>query len=435
MYRLIQLSDHRVPENFMEQFNLDINYQKTDYLAESIDTTEWNNKLYTEAVFADGKKKLDGILECCKKIHDELNRQIGNQDEDVKNQKTAIRDFNPTEFWRHQYFKDLEDEIKKVFGFRTVSIQPYIEKYNSKDKTFESKIMNCAIYQVNRYPIEGIVTDNGFYDNSNSLILDIYVTLGLLSKLEADEIVGIFLHEFGHAIDPALVSISYTEVNALSKYLTDRKSKLTTAEKKTIKDYHTEDNGIKGGFTALLMAVGIHAVSLWDNIKALFGNKAANAKKKLEKIKKLVQSDNEKFNRQNFTEAFADNFARMYGYGVPCARGVKKITKESSNAISSRWKKETQRQNAILSMTTDALKDSHKTDIHRIHALIKEYESDINDPNTPAVVKNQLKDDLEEMKKVLDEYMNNFGDFQNSVNRLIYEELVKGDQKDEVKTE
>ena len=432
MYRPVQLTDRRVKPWVENSFNIDFN--KPDLFNESIDNTQWNDTLYTEAVFGDGKKKLDGILECITKIHNELLTQIGNHEEDEKNKIKNPRIFNPKAFWKHQYFKDLEDEIKKVFGFRSVLIQPCIEKYNSKDKMFESKMMNCAIYQVNRFPIEGIVTDNGFYDKSNSLTLDIVVTLGLIKNLEPDEIVGIFLHEFGHAIDPALASISYTEVNALSKYLTDRKGALTTAEKNTLKSYKMNEGDKDGGIGGLLMAVGVPAKTIFTAIKGFIFGKEAVTKRNLEKIRKIVQSDNEKFNKQNFTEAFADNFARMYGYGVPCARGIQKISKSVDDRISSRWKKEKMRQQAILDMTKDALNDAHKTDVHRIYALIKEYEADIKNPNTPAVVKNQLKEDLEEMKKLLNQYLNNFSEFQNRINKLIYEELKQQDKSD-VKTE
>lgn len=426
------MTDIRLKPWMESRFTIDFN--KRDSFNESIDNTLWNDTLYTEAVFADGKKKLDGILECVTKIHNELLAQIGNHEEDEKNKIKNPRIFNPKAFWKHQYFKDLEDEIKKVFGFRSVLIQPFIEKYNSKDKMFESKMMNCAIYQVNRFPIEGIVTDNGFYDKSNSLTLDIVVTLGLIKNLEPDETVGIFLHEFGHAIDPALASISYTEVNALSKYLTDRKGALTAAEKNTLKSYKMNDGDKDGGIGGLLMAVGVPAKTIFSAIKGFIFGKEAVTKKNLEKLRKIVQSDNEKFNKQNFTEAFADNFARMYGYGVSCARGIQKISKSIDDRVSSRWKKEKMRQQAILDMTKDALNDVHKTDVHRIYALIKEYEADIKNPNTPAVVKNQLKEDLEEMKKLMNQYLNNFSEFQNRINKMIYDELQQQD-KSSAKTE
>lgn len=426
MYRPIQLSDNRIKFSITEKFELSIN--SSNIVEDVINNSEWNDSLYMEAVFSDGKKKLDGILSCVTKLHDELNDQINNQIQDEHNKIKNPRRFNPTAFWKHQYFKDLEDEIKKVFGFRVVQIQPYIEKYISKDKMFESKILNCGIYQVNRYPVEGIVTDNGFYDKSNSLTIDIFISLGLIKDLEPDEIVGIFLHEFGHAIDPALVSISYTEINALSKYLTDRKGSLTSNEKKVMNTYSHTEVCEKGGLNGLLMAVGIPAKTLLTAIKGFIFGKEKVMNRNIEKIRKLVNKDGEKFNKQNYTEAFADNFARMYGYGPSCMRGIKKISKALEGRLQSRWSKERVRQQVIMDMTKDALNDMHKTDVHRIYSLIKEYETDIKDPNTPKVVKDQLTDDLNEVKKILNEYLNNFSEFQNRINKMIYDELSKNDK-------
>ena len=70
-----------------------------------------------------------------------------------------------------------------------------------------------------------------------------------------------------------------------------------------------------------------------------------------------------------------------------------------------------------------SLKNEHKTDVHRIKALIREYYEDINDPNTSKEVKNQLTDDVKEVEKVLDMYLNDFDAFQNNINRIISEEI------------
>lgn len=422
MFNPIQLTDIRATST---------PYSLSNIISESSDIIDDFTSLYTEAVFADGKKKLDSILACITKIKAELTQQIANHEEDEKNKIKNARKFNPEQFWRNQYFKDLEDEIKKVFGFRIVSIQPYIEKYNSKDKTFESKILNCAIYQVNRYPIEGIVTDNGFYDKSNSLILDIYITLGIINMLEPDEILGILLHEMGHSVDPALVSIKYTEMNILAKYLTDRKGAINSTEKK-VADKLKLDEGKNIKLTKLMRSVGIPAKTILHSVKSfIFGGKKATDKN-IEKIRKLISGDKEKFNKQNFTEAFADNFARMYGYGVPCMRGIEKIAKDYDKKIKSRWAFEKARQQAIIEITTDALKDVHKTDIHRINALIKETEEDLKNPNISATVKKQLQSDIDELKKLINIYTNDFSEFQNRVNKAIYEELQKNDA---IKTE
>ena len=77
----------------------------------------------------------------------------------------------------------------------------------------------------------------------------------------------------------------------------------------------------------------------------------------------------------------------------------------------------------IIGMATYALKDVHKTDIHRCKSLIKEYQMDIDDPNTPAKVKEQLQTDLDELKKIMDSYFNSFSEFQNKVNKLIADSL------------
>lgn len=98
--------------------------------------------------------------------------------------------------------------------------------------------------------------------------------------------------------------------------------------------------------------------------------------------------------------------------------------------MNSRIKKEKARQDAIIYITQQMINDVHKTDIHRIRALLKEYDMDINDPNTPAAVKKQLQDDKAELEKVLDEYLNNFGEFQNRVNKVINDELIKKEARD-----
>ena len=115
----------------------------------------------------------------------------------------------------------------------------------------------------------------------------------------------------------------------------------------------------------------------------------------------------------------------MYGFGTYLVTALKKMTFTVDKPWLSRFKKERKRQDAIISMTKDALKDEHKTDIHRIHALIKEYENDLKDPNISKEVKEEMKEDIGELKKVLNEYLNHFDSFQAKVYKLIDEELTK----------
>lgn len=406
-------------ELFLERFTFDF----IDRTGESIERD--NIKLFSEAVFTGGREKVTPIIEKCEKCKELLDTMIKEQ-EDNNTHK-----FDPKKFWRDKVWKDLEDEVEKVFGFRNVQIHPLIEKYSSEDKTFESKSLNALIYHLDRYPIDGLVTDKGFYDKSHSIIMEVYITLGLVKALSADEIVAVLLHEFGHSIDPALVDITYTEVNILSKYLTDRKKSINKAEQKVMDSM----KGLKtflGSVSKLVQDIG-HKINFTANsLIGIFTSKKGFEKRNLAKLKKLLSNEKGDFNRQNYGEAFADNFARMYGLGAQLMSGIKKLTDSEVAMRTSRISLEKKRQQVIMSITEAMLKDNHKTDIHRIRSLIKEYEEDIKDPNIPAEVKKQLEQDVDEVRKILDQYLNNYDEFHNRVNQMINDELSRLDENNEI---
>ena len=175
-------------------------------------------------------------------------------------------------------------------------------------------------------------------------------------------------------------------------------------------------SGVKKGINAIIDA---------------FRGKEGRQKKKLEQLQKAMEKETIEFNRKEYSEAFADNFARMYGFGPEMATSLKKLSKDVDKRIS-RIEKEKKREEVIFNITEAAIKDVHKTDVHRVKALIKEYYADINDPNTPAEVKKQLKEDVKEVEIVLEQFMNDFSEFQNRVNKMINDEL---DKMNDVKTE
>lgn len=396
-------------------------------------TENVSDEFFSEAVFADGKKTVEPILAAITNCKNILGEEIKKVDETTKLHKTnksiEVYKFDPKKYWKNKAWKDLEDSIMKVFGFRYCEVNPYIEKYISKVNDFESRELNCAVYHADRFPIEGLVTDKGFYDETHSTTMMIYITLGLIKDLEADELLAVLLHEFGHTIDPALTSITYAKTNVLSKYLTDRTGSLTNAEKKAL-------GKKKDNFAIILCAIlGAYIagglVALFKFIYEKIIGKEKIEEKRLQSIKKAVQNEKEEFNRQQFSEAFADNFARMYGYGAVLARALSKLSKHIEGMIlSTSWgKKESKRRDFITSMTIDALQDVHKTDIHRVRSLIKEYKADIADPTTPPQVKKYLESDLKELESVLELYLNDFSEFQNKVNRTINDALIEKEER------
>ena len=410
MYKPIQINnDKKSVMEIMESFNLQ-HYCDTPLSS--------NNKVFfTEAVFTDGKKNIEPLLEIIDNIKNILNEEI------KKQELNNNYEFDPKAYWRRSEFKYLEDKLKEIFGFRTVAIHPLIEKYISAEKIFESKELNAIVYNDNRFPIDALVTEKGFYDKTKSCVMEIWITLGLIKTLEKEEILAILLHEFGHSIDPALVDITYHEINILSKYLTDRKKSLSNNEKKLVKLTKNKIGAFVIPLTMSILSSIKSTAYSFSSIFDIFTSTDKAAEKKLKKIRKIVQQDKELFDRRNSIEAYADNFARMYGYGSYLAKAFMKLSKSQNNKIRSRIKKEKARQDAILSITTNMIKDIHKTDIHRIRQLIKEYKDDINNPDIPNKTKQQLRDDLSELEKVFNEYLNHFDDFQNRVNKIINEEL------------
>ena len=403
---------------------------------ENVNINESVDTFFMEAVFTNGKETVKPLLESIQKIKDELDSQIKEHEESTKASKTdnkvKIKSFDPKAFWKNTLFKEFEDQLRDVFGFRNVEIHPYIERYITGKKKFESCELNCAVYHRDRFPVEGLVTDNGFYDKSHSLTMQIWISLGLLKNLTAEEVLAVLLHEFGHSIDPALTDIKYTETNILSKYITDRKDSINNNEKRLMRKF-TDTTIILGGY--LLFFLIYFAIIFAGPFMDLFKTKEGSMKEKLKKIKKKLESDKEQFNRQNYSEAFADNFARMYGYGHVLMKALKKMSTAMDRELRSRFKKEKARQRAIYEITVSMIGDVHKTDIHRIRNLIQEYKKDINDPDTPAVVKKQLEEDLVELEKVLDQYLNHRDEFQKRVNNLINDELKKLETVDEKKLE
>lgn len=417
-----------------------------NYLHESgsNEVFELSDKLFTEAVFADGRNTIKPVLDAVTKCKEELMQRLHAQDESGKSINDYYKTpkskregdaptrntFNPNMYWKDPCWKQLEDTIMDVFGFRVVNIQPYRERYISKDKEFESKELNAFIYSNRtRYPVEALVTDKGLYDKSRSLIMDMVISLGMIKSLEPNEILAIILHEMGHGIDPALVDIKFLETNILSKYITDRVGTINKDEKKAISTNKFIGSGSTGGLITKI-------ISFWQGIKRLFMGAKKYDQQEQERreneIRRAMNEDKRQFNRQVYTEAFADNFARMYGYGGPLMSGLQKVNRHYDNELTSRYKKERVRQELITKITIECLRDEHKTEIHRTRTLIREYENDLKDPNIPEEVKKQIRDDKKELESVLYEYLNHFSTFQTRVNNIINDELDKMEGKIEI---
>jgi hypothetical protein len=373
---------------------------------------DFSEAILTEAVFANGRAKVQPIVDQFGKIKSELDEEL----------KREGANFDPKKFIKNLEFKKLENIMREVFGFRNVELMHFNEKYIPSHDIFETCSMNAYTYCTWRYPIDGLVTDDGFYDTTHSINTTVSYSLGILQKYTPEEIMAVFLHELGHNLDPALVDVKYTTTNALSKYLTDRAGKLTNAEKRQL-----DERGPFKLAVEVIAAAGFGALIFLTWLFSKIAEWVWNPQKVIERLKEVLQADRSRgqFSRIQNSEAFADNFARMYGFGAEFVSGMKKDAEHYSRLRKSRWQKEIERQKSFANLIEHCIKDVHKTDIHRAVNLIKEYEVDMKDPNIPAIVKKQIQEDMDEVRSLLYEFTHNFSDFENRVNTMIYDQLKK----------
>lgn len=376
---------------------------------------------YTEAVFENGRKHVQPIVDIFTEVKTGMEAVINPNNDDRDKYKN---------FWKSQTMKKFEDVIRDTFGFRDVMIRPVDYIYVGPN---EGRVLNAGVAAEKRYPIDGLVTKNGFYDSTHSIRLEMSLTYGIVEALDPEELTAVFLHEFGHSVDPALYDIKYHEANALSKYMLDRKGALNKVEEKETK---------KKGFIAMLAQL-VHGTKSTEPIQEsteepkkgflqsildfLTGGEYTKNKTQeiLDRIRNVVRFDKSDFSRFGNSEAFADNFARMYGFGVPLTRALQKMAKDDDRRNNSWYSKELKRQKAIASITMSAIRDVHKTDLHRMYALLKEHETDLKDPKISESTKKALREDMIVLRDVLKAYLNDFSDMQNRINRVMNEELQK----------
>lgn len=385
-----------------------------------IDLDEFDNKninFFQEAVFTGGRQKLKPIDNAFKKVQEALKKEIGSDG----------KSYSPEKFYKNPAWKDLEDAILKIFGFRFIEMAPQYEKAYGTDKTKMFVYVNAGtVMGEQRFAIEGLVTKDGFYDRTKSLIIQMIVGNQLLLMLEPEELTAIFLHEFGHNIDPALIDINYNQINEYVKYIQDTDKDKAKKEEKgnywlnqfttlaTNSRKITQDH--TGGDISVTDLLGLAISFIGIIIQALFGflqflkwhnpfntNVVEVAKRLMKKTKENIKSKGI-FSKFSSTEAFADNLPRMYGYGKQLISALNKLdnfTDEDSmkklygKDVLTRSDVEKCRCQFFSAMIESQIKDVHKTTVHRYYSMLKEYLKELKDSTIPANIKKEIKADLD----------------------------------------
>lgn len=417
------------------------------------------SEIIQEAVFKKGKEKLKSIDQAWVPIKKRLSEMIGKQG----------KNFKTKDFYKDNCWKDLEDTVHKVFGFRYLEIMPFMENPHEHDKTKMFVYVNAGTAAENRFVIDGLVTDDGFYDSTHSLVAMMVVGIPLLQLLEPEELTAIFLHEIGHNIDPALIDIKYKTINDYSKYICDTdkdKAKKEAEQAKAPFDlgFNNETGLSWTGFFGGLIWVCFNimktnsigfligqaitiGVIIKECVKCFFDlgnlkfhnpfNRNADevakqlANKTKENIKKFGM-----FSKYSSTEAFADNLPRMYGYANHMYAAFHKIEQKLNDEglkqiygkdVLKRSDIEKVRAQFFAVVVSNSIKDVHKTEIHRYYSTLKEYYKELNDKNIPPQIKKEIKYDLEQVMKVGEKYFKSPDTVRNKIYTNIFNAIKESD--------
>ncbi len=142
----------------------------------------------------------------------------------------------------------------------------------------------------------------------------------------------------------------------------------------------------------------------------------------MDKIKQLLNEGKER-NKSNNKEMYADNFARMYGYGSEIASALRKISDNTSDIFEELNKRNKDREYEILEIYKSLLSGAHGHDVQRLRSLIKEYDKDINNEDIPIETRKWLREDRNKLYKVLDMYTKDKDTLKSRINRMINDSM------------
>ena len=417
-----------------------------------LDLSKYKDKLrdiniFQEAVFEKGKSKLKKIDEAWGPIQAKLKVMLDRNG----------KDFDPNKFYKDPIWKPLEDAIQEAFNFRYVEVAPVIEKAYQYDKDRMFVYVNAGTVAEQRYAIDGIITNEGFYDKTKSLVLQMVVGNQLLLMLEPEELTAIFLHEMGHNIDPAIIDINYAQINDYVKYIQDTdKDKFKKEQKKNFwmdkfttlvsnrkkpKKKLIEDGNIIVSLVDIILNIPFVVECLAKFLRFCQFHNPFNTNTK-EVAKKLVAKTKENikekgvFSKYNSTEGFADNLPRMYGYGKALLSGLNKFDKLISDEqmkkiygkdILTRSNIEKARTQFFSVVIDAAISDVHKTTVHRYYSILKEYYKDLKNATIPSDVKKQIKKDLEDILALGDTFFKSPDEVRNKIYLSIFNAIKESD--------
>ena len=328
---------------------------------------------------------------------------------------------------------ELENAIKKVFGFNTISV--YWDRYNEIGPFTipQAKLATYISYKKKKEPIP-FKQQNGYYDKDS--VINVVISMPT-SAFDAErgltdgEITAILLHEIGHCFDystayiisegfmiikmvnditqlilrgglettAGILNISSKALGMLIK--SNTLAKKIYMEVNMLETYIANRVPIIGAFLDLISKI-LRTVKV---IKGLAGN-TINLFMRFFPFLVSIPFVRLSIFFSGYKETYADSFATTYGYSTELISGLEKISYDFASlpAIPD---------NPISKVIIDVnlteqefiatCYGGHGTNQERLNKAIRNLEKSLDDPAIPRKLKAQIKDDLKELNKLNNE--------------------------------
>ena len=382
--------------------------------------TDTESQLYTEMYY--GKRK---EFENCEKLITRISNKL-NSTKDYQ----YINDFPEN--------KLLENEIKKVFGFRKVHIH---WEYRNIPNAYT--IIGSHLHKDPRSKYILIDKKKGYYDEAHQDVLFVCLYAGLLTKnkLTADEVLGVMLHEIGHNFDYSI----YNTINEISKIALNFSVHGVAAV-----GVLATTGSIPIAISLILMGACAAYSSQQPYIPGEWKDGYYNKKSKNEKqaVKhpesRQAQEKLQELSRKIWTwstiysaplqtvanialapvnivvspiiqffsiggkasEQFADSFATAYGYGPSMVRGLNKLNEYPKELkSSSAFTKVMYDLGCINYEIINAMQEIHGTHQERIKASINKMRKDLKNGDFSPEMKKDLERELNQLEEMYRQYL------------------------------
>lgn len=309
----------------------------------------------------------------------------------------------------NEYLKKIEDNIKKMFKFRSVQIEfQLISVYGPHTYVSNRSMMSVPVmfgdgtrrildlrdvgvrttddgvkYKVG-FPTTLKATADGIVDENNSVTLDI--KLMLHEKFDPKHYVAILLHEIGHNIDTNTINANVKNdskmISVISTALNDPKNKVP-------------------GKIAMFAKLLKERISNNKEFKKAAGD-----------ILKVVGSNIKTGGDDKHSELYADALPTAMGYGPALAEALNMYSKDLGNykfsqkdgvfAVYGNYLKALEMAGRIQRRE----KDVHGTHVYRIKKMIDSLEEDLKTTKDSAL-KRRISSNIKELNKILEEIIHN----------------------------